>query len=163
MQREIKFRVRNKITNKVVGYEALFPTEVDNSQHEWCSSGNGIDWQNGIIAGKNFRREQYTGLKDKNGVPIYEGDILLGQVILKIPVSAGDSTSGTSYTRNEPYGDKILFQIVYNPNIAAFAFQVIKNDGKKLPDGWQEKRQFEIIGNIWENPDLLPSTSQETK
>ena len=79
--------------------------------------------------GDKFIIEQYTGLKDKNGEPIYEGDIV-----------------GFKWTKR-------LYVVTYRLYDASY---VLENDE------WEEiihlsldKDDFEVVGNIHENPELL--------
>lgn len=81
---------------------------------------------------------QYTGLLDKNGAEIYEGDLLKGQYsclgICKFHRSWGSFYFATVYSKNE-YGDLVL-------SSSAVPF-------------WNDSNKFEIIGNIYENHELL--------
>lgn len=69
---------------------------------------------------------QYTGLKDKNGTKIFEGDI----VLLK------------GY--DEPY------QVVFDES----CFQVYGNSICYVMDNFYD-HDIEVIGNIYDNPELL--------
>jgi uncharacterized phage protein (TIGR01671 family) len=73
---------------------------------------------------------QYTGLKDKNGKEIYEGDILLSNSNVAGVVGF---ESGSFVWKNDPLGWDL--------------------EGEKaeicLPDRWGQ-----VVGNIYENPEL---------
>ena len=74
---------------------------------------------------------QYTGLKDKNGKEIYEGDIL-------------------TYSGTTSNGNKIIREVNYNVENARF------QSGMYLLS--QSIELSEIIGNIYENPELPQSS-----
>ena len=97
---------------------------------------NRIFNSNDLAETKDWKVMQFTGLKDKNGKEIYEGDIL--------DVCNG-SINGHEW-KDKPYA------VEYNPkgfDICMFCWDA---DGKNIMD---KTHWCEIIGNIYENPELL--------
>ena len=87
----------------------------------------------GGTAPNSYRLIQFTGLKDKNGKEIFEGDIVPTEKLV----------------------DKTLFKaqyiIVWNNEVMGFEFKEIRSTTfLTLPIG-----KVEVIGNIYENPELL--------
>jgi len=98
------------------------------------------DWQDtdlveyvGFDGGGSFHIMQYTGLKDKNGKEIYEGDILS---------EWGMDKEHYRYAVE----DMVDFLISYGDSDHW--------DGGSFPGIW------EVIGNIYENPELLGETPE---
>lgn len=136
--REIKFRAWNKENNKMVqfdfkniyGYEGEICGIIlpDGQTALNFNSGYGDDGFNESLA-----IMQYTGLKDKHGVEIYEGDVL----------------------RKERYWDIYIESDADNARFGFLNTEWVVSQGKIKPIDKYMMNEYEVIGNIYENPELL--------
>ncbi|MFH6636344.1 YopX family protein [Streptococcus suis] len=108
----------------------------------WTSRGLYVTLDEGNKAGRRVRGAvlmQSTGLVDVNGKEIFEGDVVLQNGWKKVAVSFGTQEV------EENFGDKRIFQ----------GFNLYLGGG--YPEAVMSK--YEIIGNIYENPELVEGSS----
>ena len=129
--REIKFRAWNKKT------KCMFQvTEMNFRSNGVVYSVSPNQGENWFLVGDDVELTQYTGLKDVNGKEIYEGDIV-------------------------KYRDNNLFIIEYVTEKTMFrAVYIIKKDRDIFDDRLIGNR-CEVIGNIFENKELLLEVEDE--
>lgn len=99
---------------------------------------------------------QYTGLKDKNGKDIYEGDILSFDGNMTADNSFGLEPNGYIYDKDSKH------EVVWNAEQACW--DVRHDDDAE----WKYRRDthglmlqaksVKVIGNIYENPELLATS-----
>lgn len=105
---------------------------------------------------------QYTGLKDRNGKQIFEGDVLLfvSKDIFLTSRYVFDS-------RGYRYGSMLIVAALES----GFTLRSIKDNAPDIPNAnckidnytfWNHHNQFEIIGNIHDNPELIGIDGKET-
>ena len=143
MNREIKFRVwDNKLSEMTMVSHIMFSETAYMPERVTADLKDemGSKQLNGLIdAGKHpaFKLMQYTGLKDKNGVEIYENDIVV-----------------RSYQHDDLYPNS------YDPTVRTKKIVTWIDNHSYL--GYNIRRQKDgtckhltIIGNIYENKELL--------
>lgn len=133
--RVIKFRVWDKEYKDWIedGFSAI------------TSEGNILCLRSGGLIGgwleeynqNNFIIQEFTGLKDKNGIEIFEGDII-------------------QYNQKSSY-DGVNFTVKWCDIMFGWVFRAKSGDylvNERTPNG--NRYDFiEVIGNIYENPGLL--------
>lgn len=140
MNREIKFRAWDSYHK-----EMITPwCELKENGHFW-----GEDTTNKpIYVSSSEHVMQYTGLKDKNGKEIFEGDIL----------NAIDCEL-VGYNQNEWGESEVYADAKGKVHYVGAGFCFDGHSAGDLPLDTFDSDALEVIGNIYENPDLLATSN----
>lgn len=141
MSREIKFRAWDKDNKQMVYIDLMrlnsWDGQIDSGWYEddeEVAHSLWLEFQEGRVM-------QYTGLKDKNGVEIYEGDIL--NIRFRDVGRLFKWEAGT---------------IKWHQPSSAFKWFSLEEDPSDANNYWLSEadvKSREIIGNIYSNPNLL--------
>lgn len=137
--REIKFRAWDKEQKDLFEVVA-----INYKKKRVYSSWNDLDGKNLYAEFDQAVLMQCTGSKDKNGVEIFEGDIVRGEDLFS------------------PIG---IYEIAWNDYIKGWAYKNHDISDSSYPDEVKKrgfvfsgalftKTNVEVIGNIFENPEL---------
>lgn len=121
----LRFRVWDKKNNRFVQWCGVVDLDLW-LLADWMDTVNIVEFK------EDFIISQDTGLKDKNGENIYIGDLLASVY------SSGDST---------------VWEVTWDKHSASCGIHRIS--GPQHKGIYIDNTEFEIIGNVWQNPELL--------
>jgi len=131
-KREIKFRAFDKINKKFISQSITVDLEVTiRLDGIFVSDDGSID---GTESGDRIILSQFTGLLDKNGKEIYEGDVIINPYFISSEC---------------PHCDKPFYE--NKPEVVKWD----RHDSRWSVPMIDMGQNYRILGNIYENPELI--------
>ena len=121
MKREIKFRVFDNISKEMYKWSQIASISLVDFHYE------------------HYHLMQFTGLKDKNGIEIYEGDI--------VKIEFKEEFNSENYIN--------ISEVIWSESSLRWDVPVENGAKYGLRLNWGGYESLEIIGNIHENKELL--------
>lgn len=140
MSRVIKFRAwfdGPKLMGNVVELKGSNRTNYDANMWGEAIAEVWINGRQQFYSGYNFKLLEFTGLLDKNGKEIFEGDV----------IEAIDSNG-------ERVRHKVSF---FDAGFTVFNLNFFNES--KIDNKWVHEFGFRVIGNIYESPELLATSN----
>lgn len=129
--RKLPFRAWDVVEKKM-----YYPQDIAGNPNIYHGSNDDGSLRISLVVGQHEHRElvvmQDTGLIDKNGKKVYEGDIII-----------------TGNFGNEPV------EVIWNEETLMLGFYYKNSWGKSFVGLFRIKHDVEVVGNIYENPELL--------
>ena len=135
--RKIKFRAWDKETKKMFSVTHL-QLDIYNDKVSFAASEDLEENRTEFYDMDKIKLMQFTGLEDKNGKEIYEGDIV-----------------SVKYLYDKRTTDRA--QVVWQEDKAGFGLKSLKGLTNEVYELYRvtSKHNLEVIGNIYENKELL--------
>lgn len=118
--REIKFRAWDKNTKIMIHWDDLVKSRISFRNFRWALLSENSE---------NFELMQYTGIKDANGIEVYDGDVITAYF---------DAINGQYL---------ITYTVKFDEFHSLYPFEDF--------DRYEGPMHFTVIGNRYENPELL--------
>lgn len=142
MSREIKFRAWSKAFDQMIQWEDM-KLDKGEGESEICfyeqADGSDSIWDGGA----DYELMQLTGNHARNGAEIYEGDIV-------------DKSYISPMT-----GKKVIMRYIIEWEKGLYRMKFISNRPEYDRFLWMHDGEVEVIGNIYENPEILEGESHE--
>jgi hypothetical protein len=143
--RKIKFRLWNGAGIEQVG---TITFHTDGSYHvndEYPVNDSEMETRFG---GNQYHLMQATGLKDKNGKEIYEGDIVWAAKF--------DQNNGKKIVASIQWDETNRLRSAHKWYLGRYTLKLARPILDRISD-FDKEQKWKVIGNIYENPGLLSS------